>query len=90
MREARFASVRCVSTRLSRVDLARSLFSHITLEGARDLDLRGSDLEDTSGIPGIRGVLIDDAQALLVGQALLAERGIVVESDSPDGLSDSR
>ena len=81
IREARFASLRLRAVRMHRSDGHGSSFDRVTLEASGDLDLRGSSIDDTTGLAEIRGLRVDTTQAAAIGAGLLAAAGITVDDD---------
>jgi uncharacterized protein YjbI with pentapeptide repeats len=50
----------------------------------RGLDLRGNDLSQVRGLTSLKGIVIDRAQAVQLGEALTAELGIAFGDDPTD------
>lgn len=83
MHESRFASCSVSDAAMLACDLTGSRFDEVTVAGATGLDLRTSTIDDTNGLPRVRGLRVDTTQAAMLGSALLAERGIEV-GDPPE------
>jgi len=80
-RESRFASMTMRAVIAATSDFTGATFDRMELRGVGDFDLRGSTIEETSGLPHIRGLRVDTTQAAAIGAALLAAHGIVVADD---------
>lgn len=63
-------------------DLTGSLFTHSSVAPNTRLDLRGSDLGETSGLAGVGSLVVDEDQAEQIAAAYLRERGVQVGPDT--------
>lgn len=83
--DSELTRVSCVGVSMTDMDLSRSVFSHLSLPRPGDLDVSGSTIDDTRGLGSVSGLAVDGAQAALIAQALLDERGILVDHEpAPD------
>jgi uncharacterized protein YjbI with pentapeptide repeats len=78
LRRADLHGARLAGARFFDCDLAGTEFSKASLTGAR---LHGSTLDGVKGATALRGAVIDSAQVVPLGAALLAALGIVLDDE---------